>query len=56
MDGHRVDCVIKRVDGTFIEVQVKVRFSEVAEGDAAWFSTITHELWENFYSEYLDLT
>lgn len=60
VDDHGVDCVIKKGDGTFIEVQIKARSSEVAEGDAALFSAITHELRENFYfvfySERLDLT
>ena len=60
VDDHGVDCVIKKKDGTFIEVQIKARSSEVAEGDAAFFSAITHELRENFYfvfySERLNLT
>jgi len=60
VDDHGVDCVIKKEDGTFIEVQIKARSGEVAEGDAALFSAITHELRENFYfvfySERLDLT
>ena len=49
VDDHGVDCVIKRKDGTFIEVQIKARSSEVAEGDAALFSAITHEKTENFF-------
>ncbi len=60
VDDHGVDCVIKRGDGTYIEVQIKARFREVAEGDAALFSAISHERKENFYfvfySEHLDLT
>lgn len=35
VDDHGVDCVIKREDGVFIEVQIKARSSEVADGDAA---------------------
>jgi hypothetical protein len=58
VDDHGVDCVIKKEDGTFIEVQIKARSSDVAEGDAALFSMITHEYTENFYfvfySERLD--
>lgn len=42
VDDHGVDCVIKKDDGTFIEVQIKARSSEVTEGDAALFSAITH--------------
>lgn len=60
VDDHGVDCVIKKEDGTFIEVQIKARSSEVTDGDAALFAAITHELTPNFYfvfySERLDLT
>ena len=49
VDDHGVDCVIKKEDGTFIEVQIKARSSEVTDGDAALFSAITHDLTENFY-------
>lgn len=59
VDDHGVDCVIKKADGTFIEVQIKARSNEVAEGDAALFGTIVHEYTPNFYfvfySERLDL-
>ena len=58
VDDHGVDCVIKRNDGTFIEVQIKARSNEVADGDAALFAAIVHDLTENFffvfYSERLD--
>ncbi len=49
VDDHGVDCVIKKADGAFIEVQIKARSSEVTDGDAALFSAITHEKTENFY-------
>ena len=59
VDDHGVDCVIKKEDGTFIEVQIKARSREVTDGDAALFSAITHEQTENFffvfYSERLDM-
>ena len=59
VDDHGVDCVIKKDDGTFIEIQIKARSSEVTDGDAALFSAITHDLTENFYfvfySERLDM-
>ena len=49
---------MKKEDGTFIEIQIKARSREVADGDAALFSAITHEYRENFYfvfySERLD--
>jgi hypothetical protein len=49
VDDHGVDCVIKKEDGTFIEVQIKARSKEVTDGDAALFSAITHDLTPNFY-------
>ena len=59
VDDHGVDCVIKKSDGTFIEVQIKARSKTVTEGDAALFSAIDHEYQPNFYfvfySERLDL-
>ena len=58
VDDHGVDCVIKKADGQFIEIQIKARSNEVADGDAALFAAITHELTPNFYfvfySERLD--
>lgn len=60
VDDHGVDCVIKKSDGTLIEVQIKARSNTVAEGDAALFAAITHEFRPNFYfvffSERLDNT
>ena len=59
VDDHGVDCVIKKADGTFIEIQIKARSNEVADGDAALFSAIVHEPRPNFYfvfySERLDI-
>lgn len=50
VDDHGVDCIIKRNDGTYIEVQIKARSSEVAEGDAALFAAIQpHEPTPNFF-------
>ena len=50
---------LEKEDGTFIEVQIKARSSEVTDGGAALFAAITHELTPNFYfvfySERLDL-
>lgn len=58
VDDHGVDCVIKKEDGTFIEIQIKTRSKDVIDGDAALFAAITHELTDNFYflffSERLD--
>ena len=49
VDDHGVDAVIKKEDGTFIEVQIKARSSEVADGDAALFSALDHDLRPNYY-------
>ena len=49
VDDHGVDCIIKKENGTFIEVQIKARSKNVTEGDAALFSAITHKKTENFY-------
>lgn len=49
VDDHGVDAVIKKEDGTFIEIQIKARSSEVTEGDAALFAAINHERTPNFY-------
>ena len=49
VDDHGVDCVIKRDDGTYIEIQIKARSNDVAFGNAALFSAITHELTPNYY-------
>ncbi len=58
VDDHGVDCVIKKEDGTFIEIQIKARSNEVTFGDAGLFAAITHDLTPNFYfvfySERLD--
>lgn len=34
VDDHGVDCIIKKEDGTFIEVQIKARSKDVNPGDA----------------------
>ena len=49
VDDHGVDCVIKRPDGTFIEIQIKARSKDVKAGDAALFAGIYHELTPNYY-------
>ena len=49
VDDHGVDCVIKKSDGTFIEVQIKARSKTVKDGDAALFAAIYHDYTPNFY-------
>lgn len=58
VDDDAIDAVIKRPDGSFIEVQIKARSKTVKLGDGALFAAITHEhrpnYWFVFYSERLD--
>lgn len=60
VDDFGIDAIIRRPDGTFIEVQIKARSNDVIFGDAALFSAITHTPRNNyyfiFYSERLDKT
>lgn len=58
VDDNGIDAVIRKEDGTFIEVQIKATSNTVAMGTAALFAAITHEYRKNyyfiFYSERLD--
>lgn len=58
IDDNGIDAVVRREDGTFVEIQIKARSKNVVMGDAALFAAITHEYRENyffvFYSERLD--
>lgn len=49
IDDHGVDCVIKKSDGTFVEIQIKARSEEATENEAALFAPIYHSLTDNFY-------
>lgn len=55
VDDDAIDAVIKKPDGTFVEVQIKARSKHVIFGDAALFAAIPHEYrpnyWFVFYSE-----
>lgn len=58
VDDNGIDAVIKRPDGSFIEVQIKARSKTVKLGDGALFAAITHDIrhnyWFVFYSERLE--
>lgn len=58
VDDNAIDAVVRRDDGSFIEVQIKARSKTVAAGDAALFAAIPHEersnYWFLFYSERLN--
>ena len=49
IDDNDIDAVIRKPDGTFIEIQIKARSKEVTMGDAALFAAITHDLRDNYY-------
>lgn len=58
VDDNAIDAVVRRKDGTFVEVQIKARSKDVIDGNAALFAAIPHELrpnyWFVFYSERLE--
>lgn len=58
VDDDAIDAVVKRPDGSFIEVQIKARSKTVIPGDGALFAALQHEhrnsYWFVFYSERLD--
>ena len=58
VDDDAIDAVIKKPDGTFVEIQIKARSKHVLFGDAGLFGAITHEYrknyWFVFYSERMD--
>lgn len=60
VDDDGIDVVIRRRDGSFIEVQIKARSNDVKDGDAALFAAMTHEVRNNyyfvFYSERMNTT
>ena len=60
VDDDAIDAVVKKPDGSFVEVQIKARSKAVAFGDAALFAALTHEYrpiyWFVFYSERMDKT
>ncbi len=58
VDDDAIDAVIKKPDGSFVEVQIKARSKDVLFGDAALFAALKHEYrsnyWFVFYSERMD--
>jgi hypothetical protein len=59
VDDDGIDAVVKRKDGSFVEVQIKARSKEVVFGDAALFAALTTvhrpNYWYVFYSERMDI-
>jgi hypothetical protein len=58
VDDDAIDAVVKRPDGSFVEVQIKARSKDAVFGDAALFAALTHDhrrgYWFVFYSERID--
>lgn len=55
VDDNGIDAVVRREDGSFVEVQIKARSKDVNPGDEALFAGIRHEkrknYWFVFYAE-----
>ena|SRR3989344_4562546 len=49
VDDFGVDAVIRRKDGSFIEVQIKARSTDTILGDSGLFAAISHESRSNYY-------
>jgi hypothetical protein len=49
VDDDAIDAVIKRPDGSFIEVQIKARSSTVKLGDGCLFAGIAHDPRHNYW-------
>lgn len=58
VDDDAIDAVVKKPDGSFVEIQIKARSKDVKFGDAALFAALKHELrpnyWFIFYSARMD--
>lgn len=58
VDDDAIDAVVKKPDGSFVEVQIKARSSKTQLGHSGLFAALTHEYrpnyWFVFYSERLD--
>jgi hypothetical protein len=49
VDDFGIDAIVRRKDGSFVELQIKARSKDVIFGDAALFAAITHEPRDNYY-------
>ncbi|NQT58514.1 MAG: hypothetical protein HQ557_05985 [Bacteroidetes bacterium] len=58
VDDDVIDSVVKKPDGSFVEIQIKARSNEVVFGATALFAALAHEYrpnyWFIFYSERID--
>ena len=55
VDDNGIDAVVRKPDGSFVEVQIKARSADANPGDEALFAGIVHEhrknYWFVFYAE-----
>ena len=49
IDDFAIDAIIRKKNGSFIEIQIKARSKDVKFGDGALFAAITHEHRANYY-------
>ncbi|WP_242158203.1 hypothetical protein [Aestuariivivens sediminis] len=58
VDDDAIDAVVKRPDGSYVEVQIKARSNDVKFGSAGLFAALKHEYrpnyWFVFYSQRMD--
>ncbi|WP_432670774.1 hypothetical protein [Flavobacterium sp. SM2513] len=58
VDDDAIDAVIKKPDGSFVEIQIKARSKHVKFGNGGLFAALKHEYrknyWFVFYSESMD--
>ena len=59
VDDDAIDAVVKRPDGSFVEIQIKARSNDVQFGNAGFFAGLRHEYrknyWFVFYSQRMDI-
>jgi hypothetical protein len=60
VDDDAIDAVVKKTDGSYVEVQIKARSNDVKFGSAGLFAALKHEYrpnyWFLFYSQRMDKT
>ena len=49
VDDNGIDAVVRKEDGSFVEVQIKARSKNVTTGDEALFAGIRHAKRENYW-------
>jgi hypothetical protein len=49
IDDNGIDAVVRKSDGSFVEVQIKTRSADVNLGDEALFAGISHDFRPNYW-------